>query len=43
VVYRLGRAAAALGAFVDRRDLVPVYIRPPEAEEKWKDKMKNAE
>jgi tRNA threonylcarbamoyladenosine biosynthesis protein TsaB len=43
VVYRLGRAAAALGAFVDRRDLVPVYIRPPEAEEKWKERMKNAE
>jgi tRNA threonylcarbamoyladenosine biosynthesis protein TsaB len=43
VVYRLGRAAATAGAFVDRRDLIPVYIRPPEAEEKWKKRMSNAE
>ena len=34
-VYRLGRALAASGVFVDRRAFVPTYIRPPEAEEKW--------
>ena len=34
-VYKLGRVLAAAGAFVDRRDFVPTYVRPPEAEEKW--------
>jgi tRNA threonylcarbamoyladenosine biosynthesis protein TsaB len=34
-VYRLGRARAGRGEFVDRRALIPTYIRPPEAEEVW--------
>jgi len=37
-VYRLGGIKAAAGAFVDYRSLIPVYIRPPEAEEKWEQK-----
>jgi tRNA threonylcarbamoyladenosine biosynthesis protein TsaB len=34
-VYRLGFERASRGLFVAPRDLVPVYIRPPEAEEVW--------
>lgn len=34
-VYRLGVAGASEGKFTDRRALIPTYIRPPEAEEKW--------
>lgn len=34
-VYRLGYAKALAGQFANRRDLIPVYIRPPEAEEKF--------
>ena len=34
-VYRLGVSLADAGRFTDRRRLVPVYIRPPEAEEIW--------
>lgn len=34
-VYRLGYAGAQAGRFIDRRNLIPVYIRPPEAEEKF--------
>lgn len=34
-VYRLGAERAAAGLFVHARDLIPVYIRPPEAEEVW--------
>lgn len=34
-VYRLGYAKALAGQFVNRRDLIPIYIRPPEAEEKF--------
>ena len=35
VVYRLGHARAERGEFDDPRALVPTYLRPPEAEEKW--------
>jgi tRNA threonylcarbamoyladenosine biosynthesis protein TsaB len=35
VVYRLGCRLAAEGKFTDRRSLTPLYIRAPEAEEKW--------
>lgn len=35
-VYRLGLAMARRGLFSDRRALIPVYVRPPEAEEKWR-------
>ena len=35
-VWRLGRAAAKRGAFVDPVQLVPLYVRPVEAEELWK-------
>ncbi len=35
-VYRLGVARACKGRFVDARSLIPLYVRPPEAEEKWK-------
>lgn len=34
-VYRLGCERASKGLFVVARDLIPVYIRPPEAEEVW--------
>jgi tRNA threonylcarbamoyladenosine biosynthesis protein TsaB len=34
-VYGLGAERAAQGLFVPPRDLIPVYIRPPEAEEVW--------
>ncbi len=34
-VYRLGTQRASNGMFVAARDLIPVYIRPPEAEEVW--------
>ncbi len=34
-VHRLGRALAATGRFIDRRELIPIYVRRPEAEEKW--------
>jgi tRNA threonylcarbamoyladenosine biosynthesis protein TsaB len=34
-VYRLGLELAKAGHLVHSRDLVPLYIRPPEAEEKW--------
>ena len=39
-VLRLGCALAADDQFVDRRQFVPTYIRPPEAEEKWNEKNK---
>ncbi len=35
-VYRLGLAMARRGLFSDRRALIPVYVRPPEADEKWR-------
>ena len=35
-VYRLGCRRASRGEFHDPRTLIPVYIRPPEAEEKWR-------
>lgn len=34
-VYQVGRAQAAEGEFTDRAELMPLYIRRPEAEEKW--------
>jgi tRNA threonylcarbamoyladenosine biosynthesis protein TsaB len=38
-VYALGYAEARRGRFTDRRNLIPTYIRPPEAEEVWKRKQ----
>lgn len=35
VVMALGAAAAKEGRFVQPRQLIPTYVRPPEAEEKW--------
>lgn len=35
-VYRLGLSMARRGLFSDRRSLTPVYVRLPEAEEKWR-------
>lgn len=35
VVYALGRASAARGAFAAPADLSPMYVRRPEAEERW--------
>ncbi len=37
-VYRLGVARADEGKFNDHRTLIPTYIRPPEAEEKWEER-----
>src|SRR5262249_14540992 len=34
-VYRLGAERAQTGQSVSPRDLIPIYIRPPEAEEVW--------
>lgn len=46
-VYRLGLARAKEGRFDERRTLIPTYVRPPEAEEKWgrtcRSQMSNAE
>jgi tRNA threonylcarbamoyladenosine biosynthesis protein TsaB len=39
-VYRLGRQRALAGSFTPPRELVPTYIRPPEAEEKWEAKRR---
>ncbi len=36
VVARLGWAMAQRGQFADPYALTPIYIRPPEAEEKWR-------
>jgi len=41
-VYRLGFERAERGEFSDRRNLVPTYIRPPEAEEVWERKQRQA-
>jgi len=35
MVYRLGRDRATRGDFTDPADMVPLYIRRPEAEEVW--------
>ena len=35
IVFQLGRTLAQRGIRHDPRTLVPVYVRPPEAEEKW--------
>jgi tRNA threonylcarbamoyladenosine biosynthesis protein TsaB len=37
-VLRLGSEGARQGRFVNPRELIPTYIRPPEAEEKWSQK-----
>lgn len=39
-VYRLGVLRAREGKFEDRRRLIPTYIRPPEAQEKWEQRQK---
>jgi len=36
-VWRLGRALAAAGRFVDPYALTPLYVRLPDAEEKWQE------
>lgn len=43
VVHRLGYRRALVGQYDDVRMLVPVYIRPPEAEEVWQRKHGGAE
>ncbi len=35
IVYQLGHARAATDQYDDPRDLIPIYIRRPEAEEVW--------
>ena len=40
-VYRLGFERAERGEFSDRRNLVPTYIRPPEAEDVWERKQRH--
>jgi hypothetical protein len=35
VLYRLGHQRAERGEVTDRRFLLPLYVRPPEAEERW--------
>ena len=38
IVYRLGAKRARQGRFDDPRKLIPIYIRPPEAEERWEER-----
>jgi tRNA threonylcarbamoyladenosine biosynthesis protein TsaB len=40
VVYALGHLRAERGEFDDPRHLLPVYVRPPEAEEKWNQRQR---
>jgi len=40
-VYRLGHRLAVAGKFTPPRTLVPTYVRPPEAEEKWEEKIRS--
>lgn len=40
-VWRLGRAAAQRGQFVPPHALLPLYVRPPEAEELWDQRHKH--
>ena len=35
-VFELGVTLAGAGKFIDPKHFIPTYIRPPEAEEKWK-------
>lgn len=42
VVYRLGEAMAGLGEFTDINAMIPIYVRAPEAEEKWRQRQPNA-
>ncbi len=42
-VYRLGRWRADEGRFADRRTVVPIYVRPPEAEEKWAQRQRECQ
>jgi tRNA threonylcarbamoyladenosine biosynthesis protein TsaB len=37
-VYTLGALRASQGEFTNHRSLIPTYIRPPEAEEKWRER-----
>ncbi len=37
VVWRIGRALAAQGRYVDAYELTPMYVRLPDAEEKWRE------
>jgi len=39
VVYALGRVRAAEGAFTSMAELTPIYIRRPEAEERWESRQ----
>ena len=39
-VWRLGRAAAKDGRFVDPLELTPLYVRLPEPEERWRARQK---
>jgi tRNA threonylcarbamoyladenosine biosynthesis protein TsaB len=39
-VYRLGHSRAERGEFDDPHTLVPIYVRPPEAEEKWEQRQR---
>ncbi len=38
-VYRLGTERAGQGRFHDPRELTPIYVRLPEAEEKWRQRQ----
>lgn len=39
VVWELGRALAAAGEYVDPLRLTPLYVRLPEAERRWRERM----
>lgn len=42
VVHRLGMRMAREGRFTAARELIPIYVRRPEAEEKWDERHGNA-
>ncbi|MCC7146800.1 MAG: tRNA (adenosine(37)-N6)-threonylcarbamoyltransferase complex dimerization subunit type 1 TsaB [Phycisphaeraceae bacterium] len=41
-VWRIGRRLAEAGAYVSAEELLPLYVRPPEAEEVWKRRQAEA-
>jgi len=42
VVFELGEAMASRGEFTDINAMIPIYVRAPEAEEKWRQRQEAA-
>jgi len=43
IVFQLGRAMASRGEFIEPDRLIPIYIRRPDAEEKWEQRQADRE